>query len=239
MPSMWIVKTGDTLPSLREERGDFEDWITAGLGIPPERVHVVDVVRGESLPNPALLGGVVITGSHSMVTERQPWSDRTALWLRNATIAGTPILGICYGHQLLAYALDGIVGNNPYGGEYGTLPVTLSEAGRADPLLGGMGVELRVHFSHTQSVLRLPPGATALASSERDPNEAFIYGKNAWGVQFHPEFDAGIVRAYTEAHRSDLLAAGQDPDKILASIVDTPVGTEILRRFVRAAGLEA
>ena len=62
----------------------------------------------------------------------------------------------------------------------------------------------------------LPPGARLLASSRGDPHQAFAVGDHAWGVQFHPEFDADVVRAYLEARRDAVRAEGLDPDALLA-----------------------
>ena len=110
-----VLKLGDTLPALKARKGDFEDWIVAGLGVAREDVRVVDVPRGDPLPDASDHDGIIITGSEAMVTERREWSERTADWLRKAVGRGPAVLGICYGHQLLAHALGGVVGNNPRG----------------------------------------------------------------------------------------------------------------------------
>ncbi len=170
-----------------------------------------------------------------MVTEHHDWSERTAKWLANGVEKGMPTLGICYGHQLLAYALGGEVGNNPNGREFGTIEVHLEQAAREDALLGGLPTPMKGHVSHTQSVFRLPAEARRLAYSERDPNQAFVINNCAWGVQFHPEFDAEIVREYTLGHSDVLLAEARIQPSWAAVSVDTPHGTEILQRFVEVA----
>ncbi len=226
-----ILKMGSTLPLLRSRRGDFEDWVITGLGLAREKVRVVDVSGGEPLPALSAHAGVVITGSHAMVTDRLDWSERAADWLLRAVNAGSPILGICYGHQLLAHALGGEVGNNPQGREFGTVEVALEEPARNDNLLGGLPSRVRVHESHTQSVLRLPDGAIRLASNPWDVNQAVRFGPATWGVQFHPEFDAEIVREYIARNRDLLAAAGQDPESSLRNVKDAGLGRSILRRF--------
>jgi len=98
---------------------------------------------------------------------------------------------------------------------------------------------LKVQLGHVQSVLHLPESARRLASSERDENQAFAIGKNAWGVQFHPEFDAQIMRAYIQDNQEILRSESQDPDALAASILDTGCGTGILRRFAAVVALYA
>jgi GMP synthase (glutamine-hydrolysing) len=226
-----ILKTGSTLPTLAARKGDFEDWILAGLGTGKQEALIVDVTRGERLPDPGRLAGVVVTGSHAMVTERLPWSERAAEWLAGAVDHGLPSLGICYGHQLLAHALGGEVLDNPHGREYGTAEICLTPEGLADPLFCGLPPTLQAQVSHVQSVVRLPHGARRLACSAGDGCQAFAVGQAAWGVQFHPEFDAEIARAYLQHSRAALAAQGQDPDRLLAGIVETPTSAGILKRF--------
>jgi GMP synthase (glutamine-hydrolysing) len=235
MRRILVIKTGTTLPSLLARQGDFEDWVISGLGVPLDQIRVVNVQAGDALPDPGDMAGVVITGSHSMVTEHEPWSERTTAWLREAVAQHTPVLGICYGHQLLAHALGGEVGDNPRGTETGTVDVYLNEAGSADRLLGELANPLRVHVSHQQTVLRLPPGAKHLAWSARDAHQAFIVGDKAWGVQFHPEFNAEVVRAYVADEQEIMRAEGQDPDQISAQVEETIYGRTILRRFAQLA----
>jgi len=228
-----LFKMGSTLSSLKAWKGDFEDWIIAGMGLTREEVTVVDVTLGGPLPPLDGHGAIVITGSHAMVTERRDWSERAAGWLREAVSRDLHVLGICYGHQLLAHALGGKVGNNPKGREFGTVEVALEQRAGEDRLLGGLPSRIRVHVGHTQSVLRLPEGAVRLASNSWDGNQAFRIGSTAWGVQFHPEFDAEIMREYITHYRVLLSAEGQDTDRILYGVSDTIFGVQRLHRFAR------
>ena len=120
MKNIVTIKTGDSIPSLVARRGDFEDWIIAGMGYSHPSAIVVSVYKGETPPDFDLIDGIVITGSHEQVTDRADWSERTASWLVKAVKREIPILGICFGHQLLAYALGGKVDYMPGGPEFGT-----------------------------------------------------------------------------------------------------------------------
>ncbi len=228
---MLVIKTGTTLPELRPRCGDYEDWIVERLGLPWERIELVVAYEGETLPDPHEPAGVVVTGSSALVSAREPWSERAAAWLREAVATGTPLLGICYGHQLLAHALGGRVGRNPRGREIGTVALELHAAARQDALLGGLPAQLKVQATHVESVLELPPGARLLASSAIDPHQAFACAERAWGVQFHPEFDAEVVRTYLEVRREEIRGEGIDPESLERAIEESCHGTRLLRRF--------
>jgi GMP synthase (glutamine-hydrolysing) len=233
MDPLLIVKTGTTLASLAAERGDFEDWISSGMGLDRNRVTVVAAFEGEALPDPKTFAGVVVTGSSAMVSHRETWSESTAEWLRGAVQCTTPVLGICYGHQLLAHALGGRVGPNPRGRQIGTDRVRLAEKAEDDALLAGFGGSLRAHTTHAEVVLELPDAAVRLGSSEGDANNAFSFGTAVWGVQFHPEFDSYVMKRYIEERRKLLLAENIDADVRLAAVEECPDGPRLLLRFAK------
>lgn len=226
-----ILKVGSTYPAIAEAHGDFEQWIARGLGLAEASLRVVDIVNGEAPPALGDMRGVIVTGSPAMVTERQPWSERTAAWLADAVTRDTPVLGICYGHQLLAHALGGEVDNNPLGRQIGTVDVTLSDVASKDRLFHVLRPISHLPVSHLQSVTRLPQGARLLATSPRDPHHAFAYGDAAWGVQFHPEFNAEITRAYIREREATVKHEGLDPAALIAQATDTDDGMRLLRQF--------
>ncbi len=224
-----VVKTGTTRDVVPDSAEDFENWIADGVG---ESVEVCRVADGDPLPPADAPLAVVVTGSSAMVSHRLPWSERTGAWLVGAVDAGTPVLGICYGHQLLAHALGGVVGPNPHGREIGTVTGTVLPAAADDPLFVGLEPEFEVQATHLESVLSLPAHATTLATSRRDDHFAFrVNGRPAWGVQFHPEFSGDVMREYLEARRGVLESEGRDVDALLAATRHTPTGTSVLRRF--------
>ena len=230
-----IVMLNDTPGDLARRRGGLADWIARGLRLPGGMLAVVDPRGGAELPSPRGLAGVVVTGSAAMVTDREEWSERTAAWLAGAVAADVPVLGICYGHQLLAHAMGGHVDYNPNGREFGTVEVRLLPEAADDGLLSHLPPVFRAQASHSQSVLRLPPGAVPLAANGHDRHHAFRLGRTAWGVQFHPEFDADIVRTFTRYRDASLRADGLCPESILAAVEETPHAASVLARFGRLA----
>ena len=227
-----ILETGQPVPSMRRH-GSFAHWIRVAAGVPQHEVEVVDVAGGAALPDADAYRGVLVTGSGAMVTDRADWSERSAAWLHDAAHAGTPLLGICYGHQLIAHALGGEVGPNPRGREMGTFALERHPEAAADPLLGHLDPVFRAQTTHLQSVLRLPEGATVLARSTLDPHHAFRWRGDVWGVQFHPEFSATHMRGYIRARADALRAEGASPPALVAGVRATPQAREVLRRFVR------
>lgn len=231
MQKILIVKTGGTFADYAAERGDFDDWTAQGMSLEDGSWVGVDVQGGERLPEPEGWAGAVITGSHDMVTDGLPWIADAAAWIRRAAAAGLPLLGICFGHQLLADALGGRAAYHPDGLEIGTADITRTRASAADPLFRGLPEVFPGHVTHSQTALKLPEWATLLATGSHDPHQAFRAGESVWGVQFHPEFDAPAIREYVRRREAELAASGRDVDAILATVRDTPESASLLRLF--------
>lgn len=233
MKPLLIVRTGRAPDVIRARHGDFPRWFQLGLRLRDPHVRLVDIENGDRLPDPTECAGAVITGSASMVTERLPWSEAAAGWIRNAMDADLPMLGVCYGHQLMSHALGGRVDYLPGGREMGTVRLTLNESARQDALGAALPALFDAHATHEQSVLELPREAVSLARSERDPHHLVRYGKHAVSTQFHPEFSAEVMRAYIRRRHDVLHGEGLAPDDMLAAVVPTPHATRLLRGFVR------
>lgn len=229
-----VLKMGEPPPVVESAHGDFEDWIARSIGCGVDALTVVRVDAGEALPAADRHSGVIVTGSPSMVSDRADWSEASASWLREVVRADiVPVLGLCYGHQLLAHGLGGEVGPNPKGRNIGTVEVVFDGRDanvKSLPPLFERGV-FPAHVSHSEVVLEPPSGTRVLARTAVDEHCVLAYGPRQWGVQFHPEFNAEIVRAYVDARRDALMSEGIDPDERIASVVETPRMTEVLRRF--------
>lgn len=228
-----IVKTGAAFARARKRFGDFDDWFRRTIGETEFDYVTVSVNDGDGLPAAGdlrALAGIIVTGSPAMVSDREDWSERTARWLRSVISQDlVPVLGVCYGHQLMAHALGGRVGPNPAGRRMGTRE--LCDIDPDDPLLGDLGAHAKVQVTHLEAVLEPPNGAAVIGHTEGDANHALRFGPRSWGVQFHPEFSAAIMRCYVQA-RADLLEAeGFDSRTILAAVAEAPAGPAMLGRF--------
>ncbi len=141
-----------------------------------------DATDGE-LPRTFDYDGVVITGSRSSVYWDEEWIPKLVAWVSDAAERGIPMLGVCYGHQVLAEALGGRVADM---GEYEIGYREITHDGDSE-LFDGVDETFTAFTTHSDAVVELPPGAVCIAENEYGVH-AFRKG-NAFGVQFHPEYD--------------------------------------------------
>lgn len=231
MTNLVIIKVGDAFPEVVRDYGDFETLFQQALAADGFTASVFDPRTGAPLPDLATIDGLFITGSHSMVSEREPWSEALQPWLRDARAEEVPMLGVCYGHQLMAAAFGGRVDFHPAGRESGTLEVRLTETGHEDALLGTLPECFTAHLTHAQSVLDAPADAQVLAFNDHDANQALRYGPRQWSVQFHPEFTPEVMRAYLERQREVLSDLGRDPQMLIDQVTTTPEASRLVTTF--------
>lgn len=232
MKPFLIIKTGGTFDEFTKGRGDFEHWAASAMGLGPSEWESVNVQAGDQLPDPSNYAGCVITGSHDMVTEDQDWIHDTADWIRNAAEKGLPMVGICFGHQLLAMTFGGEAGFHPDGPEIGTMDIRLTDAASDDPIFSQTPCQFPGHATHYQCALSIPSGAALLATSDHEPHQAFRYGDHVWGIQFHPEFDAETMRYYVVQQAEKIEEHGGSVDGLLSNVKETPESTAVMVRFV-------
>lgn len=226
-----VLRTGDPVPSVVARRGQFADLIAQAVGDAwPHDWATVDVRTDAPLPDLDGSSAFVITGSSSSVTERAPWMLRTEEWIRQARAREKKVLGICFGHQLIGQALGGLVAKNPRGREIGKVKVTRLEK---DPIFGDAEESFFVYATHVDSVVTLPEGARVLATTDLEPIAAFAVGPFIRAVQYHPEIDEDVLRAYVEARREVIRSEDLDPDDIVRKIDSAPHNSAALRGFVR------
>ncbi len=183
-------------------------------------VHTLEIARGASHDLVGSYELVVSLGSEACAyDDARAWVPRELALLREALSAGTPVLGICFGSQLLARALGARV-SRAASPEIGWLDV---ESER--PEIVAAGPWFQWHFD----TFTPPPGARVLARSPAGP-QVYVHGASI-GIQFHPEVDARIVEGWTRGSRAELEAHGVDAGELLAR-------TEELAGAARAASWE-
>jgi GMP synthase (glutamine-hydrolysing) len=223
MSRILIIQTGSVEPEVIARHGDYDAWFLDAIPDGHRRCTVMRPFAGQILPDPSALDaydGVLLTGSRLSVRDEQPWMAPLGHWAV-AAAAHRPVLGVCFGHQLIGEALGGRVEKNPAGREVGTITVTLTDAGRSDPLFEGLPWDLAVQSSHSDILVVPPPGTVRLAGNRNTTWQAFSYGPRLRAVQFHPELRPEISR--------DVFALrGQE-----ATILDSEHGRQILEQWDR------
>ncbi len=231
-PTILIVKTGSALPAVRARHGDFDDWFKEGLGTARFAFQTCAIEQAATALlalDPDRFDGIVLTGSAAMVSDRLHWFEAALPWLRAAHAAGRPLLGVCFGHQLLAHALGGRVGPNPAGRRMGSCEVHVGASN--DPLLGGLAPAAWFQISHVEVVLAPPSGARVVATAAHDACHGLHYGALSWGVQFHPEWSAAIMDGYLQARADAMSAEGQDARCLRRNVRDCLAGAAVLGAF--------
>ena len=201
-----------------EHPGVFRDlWREEGI-----EWDAVELDAGDPIPDLADYDVLVVMGGPMDVWEEDahPWlvPEKAAIrrWL---TELKRPYLGICFGHQLLAVALDGAVG--PGNDEVGFAPVSFTEAGRHDPIFAGFGAGMETFQWHSAEVSQLPTGAVILAENSKCGVQAMRVGATAYGLQYHVELtdrtvpEWGSIPAYAASLQKALgaeKAATLEPD---------------------------
>lgn len=233
---MLVLVTGDPVPAVRAKRGDFYELIRTSVGdawtgpwvVHDARHHALDSLSDE-------WAGVIITGSAASLTERSPWMTPALIYARRLVEARTPTFGICFGHQLLGEALGGKVERNPAGREIGTVELAVTDAHPfvTQPSPDVVTLSMLVNMTHLDSVVRLPNGAKVLAKTHRERHAFVQFGPETWGVQFHPEMDAGVIRHYIRDRDAELIDEGFDLEQLLEGACETPQSNLLLKRFAR------
>jgi GMP synthase-like glutamine amidotransferase len=188
------------------------------------------IAREGQLPDPGDFKRVILTGSEASILEREPWVDAEAAFVREAVAGGAAVLGSCWGHQLIAFALAGAscVGRcaRP---EIGWIPIRLD---KASEILGPAGTAPYVFSIHFDEVRNLPAPFEILASTETCPVHAFRFGNRpVWGLQSHPEIDISTARSTL---RDFAVRSAGNREALLEALRQEPRDDGLIHRIVRA-----
>ncbi len=176
--------------------------------LPELEVEIVALARGQSLPDPAGLEAVLITGSAAGVYDDEPWIPPLLDFIRWAAAEATPQVGICFGHQALGQALGGQVIASPKGWGLGRHVYDILAP---QPWMGKMPpARFSLNVSHQDQVVVPPPGAVTFAASSFTPHAALAYAQGpAISFQGHPEFSDAFSGALYRARQGRPLTERQ------------------------------
>jgi len=174
------------------------------------KISIIELSRGESLPDIELCQAIVVLGGPMNVyeTDKHSFLLREEKFLKDALSKEIPILGICLGAQILAKVGGAQVKKSP-AKEIGWYEAKLTEDGKEDILFSGLGNALSV-FQWHEDTFDIPKGGKLLAKGDICKNQALAVGKCAWGLQFHPEMNKSMLRSWLEYYNEDI-----DRDKVL------------------------
>ncbi|MBD0866215.1 MAG: type 1 glutamine amidotransferase [Rhodobacteraceae bacterium] len=224
-----ILQTGHAPDGLRETFGDYDDLFRVLLNGHGFSFDTYNVVDNRFPDGPGMADGWLITGSPHGAYEDLPWIPKLEDLIRASRAAERPLIGVCFGHQIIAQALGGTVEQFKDGWA----------VGRTEYNMGGVTVPLFAW--HQDQVVVPPPDARVLARHPFCENAALAYGDMIWTIQPHPEFHwrfvDGLIKTRGKGVVPDdqLIAAAATLDQPVAQ---SDIAREMARFFLMGRGYE-
>lgn len=201
-----ILEAGRAPGRLAEDYPRYPDMFASLLAGVDDSLtfETVALVDGAAPPDPASLQAALITGSPAGVYDQTPWMDPLRAFVRRAAETKTPLVGVCFGHQVIADALGGDVRKSPKG--WGVGRHTYDVVGQR-PWMTDAGPTFSLSVSHQDQVIAPPTGAQTLAKSAHTDHAMLVYDTApVMSVQGHPEFGDAFVAALYGARRGKSLS---------------------------------
>lgn len=230
-----IIQPTDVPEPLRQRFGPYNAMFHRMLEPSGFEFETVRLADGQPLPDPTALEAVLITGSSAGVYDTHyPWMEPLRQFIRGAYANNTPMLGICFGHQIVADALGGDVRKSEKGWGLGRHVYAV----KSRPAhVGGKLPEFAIACSHQDQVIVPPAELEVFLSSDFTPNAGLVYRNGAtMSLQSHPEFQDDYTIALAEMRR------GKAPDTLIDEAVasvsrksDSPEMAGYLGAFLKQA----
>lgn len=224
VPNILIILAGHAIDIVKAQYGDFDAQFSHITGLKHPTYSFADEWPQKAIPAAKDFDGVIISGSAAMLNDDEAWMTAATQWVKQTIHDEVPLLGVCFGHQLLGKAASGEVGPNPTGRSNGTRTVYLNDVN--DLIFSQIPRSFQVQVSHRDVILTKSDKITVLGKSDHDEHHVIRCGSCAWGVQFHPEWDMSTSEIYAKARASANLEA------TLQTLSPSPDAGHILKHFV-------
>jgi len=213
-------------PEVVEALEDYTELYPRVLGPVGIELRIYEVTRGEFPGSTDECEGWIVSGSRRSAYEDEGWIHQVGAFIRQIVASQRPLLGICFGHQLIALSLGGEVAQAEAGWGVGAKTFDLVATA---PWLDPAADRFRILMSHKDQVLRLPDGAELLAGADYCPVGAYRIGEHVFCVQGHPEFVPELSRMLIERRRPVL--GDEVADAGLASL-EEPADRELMAAWI-------
>lgn len=214
-----ILQTGRAPVTLVDKFGDYDEMCANLVRDEEDEVLSFAVLDGELPASVEQCDIWVITGSRFGVYEDHEWISPLETFIRSAYAAGKKIVGICFGHQILAQALGGVVEKQMTGYGVGAMDYRLA-------LADGSETEVTLCAWHQDQIVKIPAGAKVIATSDFCPIAALTYGNQAISFQAHPEFSISYMKALIGHHAGRVISTKQGNDALMS--LEKPVHADVV-----------
>jgi GMP synthase (glutamine-hydrolysing) len=222
--------------------GNDKRRIADALGWPADtpRIRAISAITQE-LPQDFPESAVIVGPSRHMLNEDLPWMHAAKDFIRRTYEQGKPMLGLCFGQQIICETLGGTVGPSERP-EKGMIEVSLTDEGKDDPLFAGLDATFQAAAHHSNGVKTLPQvgDVRVLASNANEPYQALAIGNNIRTVQFHPDTNADEIIRVLQSTKQKLLESGyfknaDEADEHVAEIKRSQINKsrQVLRNFIK------
>jgi len=226
-----IIETGRPPAPLLDNWPDYPAMFRALLApeLPDLDTTVISLLAGDELPDSQAHDAVLITGSPYGVYDSEPWISALIAFIQNTARTGTPQIGICFGHQILAKAFGADVGKSEKGWGIGRHVYDVIHC--PDWMQDQPASQFALGVSHQDQVKSLAEHAIVIASSAFTPYAALHYpAQNAISFQGHPEFSAEFSCALYDTRRGTKLT--EDAVNIAQQSLAAPIDNERVGRWI-------
>lgn len=228
-----LLQIRDGAQVRREEHQSFAEY----CGVTDAQIDILNVFDTPEFPETAadgydalLVGGA--SEANVLKPDEYPFVLEAQKLIRHCAETGMPVFASCFGFQLAVLALGGEILHKDQDFEMGTMPISLTESARQDPIYCDTPDGFQAISVHRQYARELPESCELLAFTEQCAHSFRLKDKPFWAFQFHPEVDRATLVERLTFYKSHYTDGDGQLDRVLSSAVETPESNILVRKFV-------